>query len=851
MVTEADLPQAAALTDSQKATEAAEHAPAAEPRGDTSAASPTEEPQLALDQMRVMIEGGLLMVFGPEGDPVPPGAFAEAAAARPDARLDLPDGATAPASRIAAVLRAQTLGRLGAAESKADWILPMLQGSRGPDAASDDALRAERTSCVLRVVGDQLLVETGTDSVRIVDRASGPAAGEAIGLFLRDGAPISVADLIALIHAQQASRPVPEAEGESAARSKADPDPAGGQVSHAAPPASDDLASDDLVLGGCTIELHPDGLRFDVPCLAAHGGAVRLARWATSPSNGPVVDTLLADGRTASLADLFSFAVANDRASANQHQADAGDEIKPDEQAPVIATGSAQQDSAAAQAVEEASGASADASSPGDGLDQASLDQAIALIESSFNSDQAGLDLDLARLDADAPLDLGTAAEHPQPASDVIPVPDDPSDPQVETPPADGLLDLGTAAEHAQPASDDMPVPDDPSDLLVKMPRADGPLDLDTAAEHAQPASDDMPVPDDPADQQVEMPRADGPLDLDAAAKRAQPAFDDMPVPDDPSDLLVKMLRADGPFDLDAAAEHAQPASDDMPAPDDPAAAAGETDGGADHDLAPDRAHPDQAHGIALPAPAETGSISRSTAADESSPTGAVTADPARGADARETDEVEETAIDPERMVLVVIRSVPEGARLSTGVRDDDGSWSISPLDLSTVTISLAPSSAGDKACGADSDLNITGIGFADDGELVVISETVPLADYLAVPGSSDSTTAQDAEPAPAGDAVTHEPTMIPLEIDPRAWAGERFDALVIRDLPAGARLSAGAYDTAIDGWVLMPQDLTALAVVPPPGLRADFTVTLMGIALRPDDAEAARVLARLPIKLS
>jgi hypothetical protein len=926
VVTEADLPHAAALTDSQTAAEDAEHAPAAEPPDDASAGKPAEEPRLALDQMRVTVEGGLLMVFGPEGDPVPPGAFAEAAAERPDAQLDLPDGATVPASRIAAVLRAQTLGRLGAAEHGAEWILPMLRGSRGPEAASDDALRAERARCVLRVVGDQLLVETRADNVRIVDRTSGPAAGEAIGLFLRDGAPISVADLIALIRAQQVSGPLATAEARSAAPSKADPDRAGGQESHATPSASEDPAPDDLVLGGCTIELHPDGLRFDVPGLTAHGAGVRLARWATSPSNGPVVDAFLADGRKASLADLFRFAVADDRAAEKDHQADAGDEVETDEQAPVIATGSPEESSAAAQAVEEASGASAYASSSGEGLDWESLDQAFAAIESSFNSDQAGLDPDLARLDADGPRDLDTAAAHAQAASDDMPVPDDPSDllvempraegpldldaaaerthlasddmpvpdgsadPQIETPSADAPLDLDAAAAHAQPASDVVPVPDDPADPQVEMLRNDGPFDLDAAAAHAQPASDVVPVPDDPADPQVEMPRTDAPLDVDAAAEHAQHASDDMPVPDDPADLRVETPRTDGPFDLDAAAEHpdlasddmpvledpadpqvempradgpleldaaaehARHASDDMPIPDDPAdpqiempaAVAGETDGGADHGLAPD-----QAHEVVLPAPAETGSISRPAAADESSPTGAAPADSAWGADARESDDVEETAIDPQRMALVVIRGVPEGARLSTGVRDDDGSWSISPVDLSSVTISLAPGSTSDTACGADGDLDITGIAFADGGELVAVTETVPLADYLAVPGSSDPTTAQEAGPAPADNAVTHEAATIPLEIDPRAWAGERFDALVIRDLPAGARLSTGAYDAAIDGWVLMPQDLSALAVLPPPGLRADFTVTLMGIALRPDDADAARVLARLPIKLS
>ncbi len=223
-----------------------------------------------------------------------------------------------------------------------------------------------------------------------------------------------------------------------------------------------------------------------------------------------------------------------------------------------------------------------------------------------------------------------------------------------------------------------------------------------------------------------------------------------------------------------------------------------------------------------------------------------------RAAEARRAD------LDPDSMVLVVMHGVPADARLSTGVRDDDGSWSISPLDLATVTISLAPRGAGPgdgdaEPRGVDGDLSITGIAIAEDGELVAMSETVPLADYLGDPAVGAPAPARDAAPArPAGDAASAaEPRMIALELNPPALAGGAFDALVIRDLPVGARLSAGAHDPAIDGWVLRPQDLSGLAILPPPELRADFTVTLLGIALREGEPNAARVLARLPVRLA
>jgi hypothetical protein len=200
--------------------------------------------------------------------------------------------------------------------------------------------------------------------------------------------------------------------------------------------------------------------------------------------------------------------------------------------------------------------------------------------------------------------------------------------------------------------------------------------------------------------------------------------------------------------------------------------------------------------------------------------------------------------VDPESIALVVIRGVPEDATLSTGTRDEDGSWSISPLDLSSVMISLASQGSGGEPPVVEGDLDITGIAFTEQGELVAISETVPLADYVDEPTPSETGAIEPADVTMAGLS----PPMISLDIDSRSWADEQFDALVVRDLPPGARLSAGSYDPSIDGWVLMAQDLPMLAIAPPAGMSTDFTLTLMGVALRPGDANAARVLARLPV---
>ena len=66
--------------------------------------SPTEG-AFDLGLVRAVIEDGLLMVFGPDGDPIPPEIFRAAAAEQPDAGIQLRDGLQVAAERVAAVLR--------------------------------------------------------------------------------------------------------------------------------------------------------------------------------------------------------------------------------------------------------------------------------------------------------------------------------------------------------------------------------------------------------------------------------------------------------------------------------------------------------------------------------------------------------------------------------------------------------------------------------------------------------------------------------------------------------------------------------------------------------------------------
>lgn len=104
---------------------------------------------LDLAEANASIREGVLMVFGPEGDPLPPQAVIALAARQPGAGLAFGEEARIPADRIAAVLAAQTRGPLAPGASDADaasWIEGMLglgedledEADPWPDAGAED-----------------------------------------------------------------------------------------------------------------------------------------------------------------------------------------------------------------------------------------------------------------------------------------------------------------------------------------------------------------------------------------------------------------------------------------------------------------------------------------------------------------------------------------------------------------------------------------------------------------------------------------------------------------------------------------------------------------------------------------
>jgi hypothetical protein len=184
-------------------------------------------------------------------------------------------------------------------------------------------------------------------------------------------------------------------------------------------------------------------------------------------------------------------------------------------------------------------------------------------------------------------------------------------------------------------------------------------------------------------------------------------------------------------------------------------------------------------------------------------------------------------------VALVLVRGLPEAASLSAGAGGGDGSWLLSPQDLSGLSLMLPAASTADLA------LEVVAIRIASrDGELASTSGT------MVVPAQSDTVVFGEH-----GLNVEVAPAPIPLGLNPHALReGGAFDVIVVLDAPSGASLSPATYDAAIDAWVVLPRQLAELCVLPAAGHDQDFTLSLFGLSLQPDSREDPRLLAQIPV---
>jgi Ca2+-binding RTX toxin-like protein len=171
---------------------------------------------------------------------------------------------------------------------------------------------------------------------------------------------------------------------------------------------------------------------------------------------------------------------------------------------------------------------------------------------------------------------------------------------------------------------------------------------------------------------------------------------------------------------------------------------------------------------------------------------------------------------DDSESLSIVIGGVPEGAVLSAGMDNGDGTWTLSADDLEGLTITPPTNYNGD--------FNLSVTATSTDGtSQATTTDTFQVhvdavAEQAVVDGSNASGT---------------EDNSIALNITGSA------NSFTISGLPEGAILSAGT-DNGDGTWTLEPGDLSGLTMIPPGDYSGSFDLTVTATSVDGDDVSTA-----------
>ena len=196
---------------------------------------------------------------------------------------------------------------------------------------------------------------------------------------------------------------------------------------------------------------------------------------------------------------------------------------------------------------------------------------------------------------------------------------------------------------------------------------------------------------------------------------------------------------------------------------------------------------------------------------DVSTTTGSITVDVTGVADAptldvSNTSGSEDSAIalnldagltDSSETLTVTISGVPEGAALSAGTNNGDGTWTLNPEQLDGLTVTPAEDFSGSF------DLSVTATS-ADGEDIASASDTITVD----VAGVADTPTSD------VSDASGSEDSDIALDIEAGLSDASEVLSVTISGVPEGARLSAGN-DNGDGTWSLAAADLAGLTLTP------------------------------------
>ena len=170
---------------------------------------------------------------------------------------------------------------------------------------------------------------------------------------------------------------------------------------------------------------------------------------------------------------------------------------------------------------------------------------------------------------------------------------------------------------------------------------------------------------------------------------------------------------------------------------------------------------------------------------------------------------------DGSESLSISVDGLPDGAILSAGTQNTDGSWSLDVGDLTGLSITVPASSNGDYT------VAVTSTATENDGDTSAVTQNLSMSIDTEAATPSLSVTA----------ASGNEDTAIALDITSALTDTDGSESLSITlsDIPDGASLMVGGQEiTVTNGSAdLTPDQLTDLTVTPPENSNEDFTLTV------------------------
>ncbi|MBC04980.1 tandem-95 repeat protein, partial [Thalassospira sp.] len=179
----------------------------------------------------------------------------------------------------------------------------------------------------------------------------------------------------------------------------------------------------------------------------------------------------------------------------------------------------------------------------------------------------------------------------------------------------------------------------------------------------------------------------------------------------------------------------------------------------------------------------------------------------------------------------ITISGLPDGAVLSAGTDNGDGSWTLTPGQLSGLTLTPPENFSGSI------DLDISATSREANGSTATRSSSFTI----------DVTGVADGATLDVSDASGAEDSAIALDIDTELLDGSENLAITIEGVPDGATLSAGT-DNGDGTWTLSADQLEGLTITPAENFSGDIDLSVLVSTTDGDDT--AVVMQNLTVEV-